>query len=73
MKKTLTNLFKKIVNIFEEAGIRRAQAELRRRYYYSRTFEDLNSLSDRELKDIGITRGNIHNIALESYYDNRKV
>jgi uncharacterized protein YjiS (DUF1127 family) len=73
MKKSLINLFKKIVNVFEEAGIRRAQAELRRHYYYSRTFEDLNKLSDRELKDIGVRRGEIHNVALESYYNNTKV
>jgi uncharacterized protein YjiS (DUF1127 family) len=73
MKKSLINLFNRIVNIFEEAGIRRAEAELRRHYYYTKTFKDLNKLSDRELKDIGIGRGDIHNIALESYYDNTKV
>lgn len=73
MKKILANLFNKILKVFEEAGIRRAQAELRRHYYYNKTFEDLNKLSDRELKDIGVSRGNIHSIALESYYDNKKV
>jgi hypothetical protein len=73
MKKSLINLFNRIVNIFEEAGIRRAEAELRRHYYYTKTFQDLNKLSDRELKDIGIGRSEIHGIALESYYDNKKV
>lgn len=73
MKKTLINLFYKTINVFEEAGMRRAQAELRRHYYYNKTFEDLNKLSDKELKDIGVSRSNIHSIALESYYDNKKV
>jgi len=80
MKKSLINLFNRIVNIFnrivnifEEVGMHRAEAELRRHYYYTKTFKDLNNLSDRELKDIGISRGEIHAIALESHYDNTKV
>jgi uncharacterized protein YjiS (DUF1127 family) len=73
MKKTFINLFNRILNVFEEAGMRRAQAELRRHYYYNKTFQDLNRLSDRELKDIGVSRSNIHSIALENYYDNTKV
>lgn len=73
MIRSLINLFNRIISIFEEAGVRRAQAELRRHYYYNKTFEDLNRLSDRELKDIGISRGEIHSVALESYYDNAKV
>jgi uncharacterized protein YjiS (DUF1127 family) len=73
MIKPLINLFNKVISIFEEAGVRRAQAELRRHYYYNKTFEDLNRLSDRELKDIGVNRSEIHKVALESYYDNAKV
>lgn len=34
-----------------------------------RTYKELNSLSDYELRDIGISRGDIHAIAYEAYYD----
>lgn len=43
---------------WEEAAIRRAQ------YYISRnTMNELNKLTDKELKDIGIARGDIYDIA----------
>jgi uncharacterized protein YjiS (DUF1127 family) len=35
------------------------------------TYRELNSLSDSELRDIGIHRSNIRAIAMEQYYDNR--
>lgn len=35
------------------------------------TYKALNSLSDAELRDIGIHRSNILAIAMEQYYDNR--
>ena len=38
---------------------------------YRDTVTDLSMLSDSELKDIGINRGDIHAIAMEVYYDNR--
>ena len=38
---------------------------------YRETVKELNQLSDKELRDIGITRGDIDSIAMETYYDNR--
>ena len=73
MKKTLINIFSKTLSIFEKIGTYRAQEELRKHYFYLNTFKELNGLSDKELKDIGVVRGDIHSIALESYYDNKKV
>ncbi|MBF9037198.1 DUF1127 domain-containing protein [Rhodobacterales bacterium LSUCC0246] len=35
---------------------------------YQRTFDELNSLSDRELADLGVARSNLRNIALEAAY-----
>lgn len=35
------------------------------------TYKALNSLSDAELRDIGIHRSNIRAIAMERFYDNR--
>lgn len=37
---------------------------------YRHTVNELSSLSDKELRDIGISRGMIHSIAMEVYYDN---
>ena len=34
------------------------------------TIKELSKLSDAELRDIGITRGDIYSIANESYLDN---
>lgn len=34
------------------------------------TIKELSSLSDAELRDIGISRGDIWSIAHETYYDN---
>lgn len=38
-----------------------------------RTINELNQLSDLELRDIGISRGMIPSIAMEAYYDNRDI
>lgn len=35
------------------------------------TIRELHALSDKELNDIGINRGMIRSIAMESYFDNR--
>ena len=34
---------------------------------------ELHKLSDAELKDIGINRGDIHDIAMNAYYVNKRV
>jgi len=45
-----------------------AAAAIKARRVYQRTFDELNSLSDRELADLGIARSNLRNIALEAAY-----
>jgi len=37
---------------------------------YRDTYNELAHLSDRELKDIGISRADIHYIALKAHYEN---
>jgi uncharacterized protein YjiS (DUF1127 family) len=39
-----------------------------RRAIYRQTFNELSSMSDRELYDLGFTRGDIHGIAHEATY-----
>jgi uncharacterized protein YjiS (DUF1127 family) len=34
------------------------------------TIQDLSALSDAELRDIGISRGDIYSIAMETHYNN---
>jgi uncharacterized protein YjiS (DUF1127 family) len=47
-----------IVKAWEQAAIKRAE------YYISKTtMKELQALSDKELHDIGINRGEIYNIA----------
>lgn len=47
---------------YEEAAIRRAQ------YYTTRsTMKELHALTDKELRDIGISRGEIEDIARNPY------
>jgi uncharacterized protein YjiS (DUF1127 family) len=38
---------------------------------YKSTVKELSKLSDAELRDIGLHRGGIHSIAMETHYDNR--
>ena len=52
-----TGLFAGLVLRFKEARARHDA--------YARTFDELNRLTDRELNDIGIGRGDIREIALE--------
>ena len=48
--------------------------ELRaKRRLYKQTVRELDGLSDRELRDLGITRGMIRSVAMESYYDNQNI
>ena len=51
MTQTLSNFFKKVINEYQQAkAIRQTENELRK-------------LSDKELNDIGISRGDIYSIA----------
>lgn len=38
---------------------------------YRATVAELSKLTDKELRDIGLSRGDIHSIAMETHYDNR--
>lgn len=63
----LADVLSKIAGFFKELG-----AEHKKARAASETIKELNKLTDEELKDIGITRGDIHSIAMEAYYDNRE-
>jgi uncharacterized protein YjiS (DUF1127 family) len=39
---------------------------LRRTFLYNNTFQELYSLSDRELADLGISRGEIHDVVMKN-------
>lgn len=69
-------MFKKVWHFFEMLGTARAAAELSRKGYVEQaknlmvehakikqTIKELNALSDKELNDIGINRGEIWAIA----------
>ena len=66
----LSRIGKMWVSALEAEGLKRAQAELLKYRSYRETYDQLMKLSDRELKDLGISRGMIHSIALEAYTDN---
>ena len=66
----LAKIGKAWTSALEAEGLRRVQAELRKYKSYRETYDQLMKLSDKELKDLGISRGMIHSIALESYTDN---
>lgn len=55
-----------------ESRMRSAMAiikdDLMKHRAYRETYNELAKMSDKELRDIGITRGMIHHIALEATY-----
>jgi uncharacterized protein YjiS (DUF1127 family) len=57
----------KVVVWFENLGQKLAERRTRRE-----TFKTLHSLTDRELADIGISRGDIRSISNDTWTDNRK-
>lgn len=75
MTQTLLNFLQKIYKTIEAAQLARATAMVFQRMYnhkiYRETYNDLSKLTDKELKDIGIARGDIHSISMEAFYDNR--
>ena len=50
---------------------KRLAAKLEHQSKVRATIKELNQLSDAELRDIGISRGDIYSIANEAYLDNR--
>ena len=53
------------------AWLENLSMSLERRAKMRSTIKELSALSDKELNDIGINRGEIYSIAMECYYDNR--
>ena len=47
------------------------KAHLAQHRAYRETVAELSKLTDKELRDIGLSRGDIHSIAMETHYDNR--
>lgn len=47
--------------------------ELKRVRDINRTIKELSKLSDKELKDIGIIRGNIYEVAHKAYPENHNL
>lgn len=66
MTQTLNSFFKKLAKHFIDYQTKRARWMIQQH-----TIRELHTLSDRQLKDIGINRGMIRSIAMESYFDNR--
>ncbi len=58
---TLNNFWLKLTSLFNPVS----SPETFSGSTYRETYKALNALSDRELMDIGITRGDIHDIAYE--------
>lgn len=56
----------RLVTFIESLATRIAKAKDRRQ-----TFKTLHALTDRELNDIGISRGDIRSIANDTWEDNR--
>jgi uncharacterized protein YjiS (DUF1127 family) len=72
----MKNFLRKVMQAFELAGYRRAANQLNAMGYVKeakrildeeaakrQTFKELNALTDKELQDIGIARGEIYDIA----------
>ena len=74
MTHTLLNFLQKIYKMIEAAQVARATSMVFQSMYkhkiYRETYNSLSKLTDKELKDIGIARGDIHSISMESFYDN---
>ena len=64
-----------VVNAFNWDGFsswfKNYRQKLAQKRAYRTTLKELSQLSDRELWDIGINRGMIHSVAMETYFDNR--
>lgn len=51
--------------------LRNVVKQIQRDHMVQKTIDELEQLSDKELNDIGIGRGDICRVAMECYYDNR--
>ena len=50
---------------------KRLNAKLTHQSNVRATIKELSKLTDKELKDIGLSRGDIYSVAHEAYLDNR--
>lgn len=71
MKHTLINFWQRIKKAIETSALKKAQEELFKYSAYRETYTELNRLSDRELMDIGLTRNDIHEMALNAFFNKR--
>lgn len=65
----LNTIFKKIESARLASAVELVKQEMMKNKEYHKTVKELTALSDRELGDIGITRGEIHSVAMEVYLD----
>lgn len=64
-------IFSKMKSAQMRKAIRVVRDHMMRHKAYRNTYNELSKLSDAELRDIGISRSEIHWIAMEAHYDNR--
>lgn len=68
--KKLANKIKALANAFMQSKLMKAweQAAVKRAQYYvvRRTVQELQSLSDSELRDLGLGRGDIYDVAIKA-------
>jgi uncharacterized protein YjiS (DUF1127 family) len=68
----MTALVANTLNWFKPVDWWKNYTKLRaQRRAYRETVSELSRLTDTELRDIGLHRGDIHSIALEKHFDNR--
>ena len=62
----VNSMFKALNRSLFKAAEQRATQQLRNYKKYRDTVDELQGLSDKSLKDIGINRGMIHSVALDA-------
>lgn len=71
----ILDFFRAIYKAIEKSQMTRAivitREHMMKHRVYRETYRELSKLSDRELKDIGISRGEIHWIAMNSFQENQ--
>ena len=75
MAHTLNNNSSSVASVFAYKAVtffERLGAALAKRKEARETFKSLQRLTNRELSDIGISRGDIRSIANDTWADNRK-
>lgn len=72
---SVVKFFERIYEAISQAQTRKAIAMVKEHMWaqrvYRQTFNELSKLSDRELLDIGISRGDIHWIAMDAFNKNQ--